>query len=508
LDYFGTHNPFSFQLASRGGERLAAALQAAAAGAHSTPRGGLNQVSGDVEAAADVTETRLEAARWLEEGLLHVLLGSTLSTCAEGLFPVLFERLLSLYPTPAEGRALLSMLATEAAVARALKTPEGDAWLELAVAMVSCASLPDAPGTTAQAYLSLQQLRCFLCLPSMQRLGLPCVVTVARSSGDPFTPPERLRWLEAQVKAMVAELYGGGSLNHPTLPIGYYAAPPVATARAAEKAAAAAAAARAAAAAAASAAAGGGGASLQPKRKWARLLPPTSVLFDGSSSSPEDDDENDEGGGLLEDLLEEPRRLRHSRFKHKRPASRLYPDLTALQAQRAFDDSDQSRSSDSYNGFGPGLSATVTRKHTSRELPAVFSMCCRPGALAKATAWSLLRRSERSRTWWVCPASAEAAAIGTSSSSKNSGSSLALGRQAMQGEELGGGRVVAYASVSHLLADAVEWWAHSGASGDGGGGAVVTGGGDLGLGGGGLGVGGGCTRWAFPDGALFGAHFK
>ena len=149
LDYFGTHNPFSFQLASRGGERLAAALQAAAAGAHSTPRGGLNQVSGDFEATADVTETRLEAARWLEEGLIHVLLGSTLSTCAEGLFPVLFERLLSLYPTPAEGRALLSMLATEAAVARALKTPEGDAWLEVAVAMVSCASLPDAPRTTA-----------------------------------------------------------------------------------------------------------------------------------------------------------------------------------------------------------------------------------------------------------------------------------------------------------------------------------------------------------------------
>ena len=43
---------------------------------------------------------------------------------------------------------------------------------------------------------------------SLAACGRPGLVTVARSAMDPYTPPERACWLQAQVIELVTEVYG------------------------------------------------------------------------------------------------------------------------------------------------------------------------------------------------------------------------------------------------------------------------------------------------------------
>mmetsp|Transcript_103519 Transcript_103519/g.297441 ORF Transcript_103519/g.297441 Transcript_103519/m.297441 type:complete len:142 (-) Transcript_103519:78-503(-) len=60
----------------------------------------------------------------------------------------------------------------------------------------------------SEASASMERIRCSLTSGSLAACGRPGLVTVARSSMDPYTPPERVRWLQAQVIGLVTEVYG------------------------------------------------------------------------------------------------------------------------------------------------------------------------------------------------------------------------------------------------------------------------------------------------------------
>jgi len=560
LDYFGTHNPFAFQLASRGGQRLAAALQAAATGArkHGAIESNYENSGrrGDAEACTHAPTDNCEAARWLEEGLMHVLrelkqtnkahygspVGSTLGVREDNQVQNdinYFERLLSLYASRNEGETLIENLAAEASAA--MKAPKGDALLGLALAMVPCACLPNQPSTGGETHVYLQNLRSFLCMPEMQQLGLPCAITLARSSGDPFTPPERLRWLEAEVKELVLELYGcGGTPYFPTLPSGYYGAAPIAVAHK-------------------SAATANANDDAQETSEASEVAAPkkqrqSETTFMNINNDPNCTEENVDG--KFTNWLEEHHCFldRGLKRKHIPPWVRLgLPEPNYF--TRALDGGDGGSSSDSdgvgdsvRKGASDGQSAAsggVDDDSHSHDPPALLSMC-RAGALLKAKAWSLLHPSrlhsgssssssiaakspplppKDSQAWWVCPASIEAATMRavqnqSTTSSNNSNSSLATQeRQPMQGEETNG--CVVYANMSQLLADAVEWWAHSAvldsdlgldtnseSSSNASSSAAETSSYETSAESSGFSVHGGCTRWVFPDGTLFGADAK
>ena len=542
LDYFGTHNPFAFQLASRGGHRLAAALQAAAAGARK--RGAIESMSknagerGVAEASANAPVDKREAARWLEEGLTNVLRELNQPTKAHASSPrgstpeddeggevqndTFYKRLLCLYASRDEGETLVETLAAEATAAS--KAPQGGVLLDLALAMVPCACLPDVPGTGAETHIYLQNLRTFLRMPAMQQLGLPCAVTLARSSGDPFTPPERLRWLEAQVKELVLELYGyGGTPYVPTLPSGYYGAPPVAIAR------------KSVAAANMNENAGNSTETSQAAAQKKQRQSETTL------TSVKNVDE------MFTNWLEEYDDINNRRLKRKHvplPVELGLPVPDHFARTVGGSDGNSSSEGDGVgdsicigagDGRGPA-STNVDGIFHSCNAPALLSMC-RAGALLKAKAWSMLHPNKPdsststsslqtpkdAHTWWVCPASVEANAMSavqnqSTTSSSRSSSLASQERQPMQGDEMNG--CVVYANMSQLLADAVEWWAHSGVvnsetsdsrnteSSEGASSGTAETLHDASTGSSGLSVHSGCTRWVFPDGTLFGAQAK
>ena len=73
--------------------------------------------------------------------------------------------------------------------------------------MVPCATLPDTPLCPAQAQSDLASLRGLLQSEAVRGWGPPGVVTIAKSTSDPYTPPERAQWLLGEVLAMLEADY-------------------------------------------------------------------------------------------------------------------------------------------------------------------------------------------------------------------------------------------------------------------------------------------------------------
>lgn len=60
----------------------------------------------------------------------------------------------------------------------------------------------------AEARAALGRLRRSLTSGSLAACGRPGLITVARSALDPYTPPDRVGWLQEQVIELVTEVYG------------------------------------------------------------------------------------------------------------------------------------------------------------------------------------------------------------------------------------------------------------------------------------------------------------
>jgi len=231
LDFFGTYNPFAYALEhTHGAPILCSALQ----NTHAI----LSERQGKEKASLlppDLS-SRLATFRELERGLQNVLnnpdsfLSLDFCRCdsrcgddgnsdddgaarayeAGSSFDL--TRLRDLFKGKSTSSEDIDLVINLAKLAQGA-TP---AQITAAVRMVPCANLPHYPSTPSQAFLQVQQLQNFLLLPAMQQLGPPSLVTIARSSGDPFTPPERLRWLEFLVTDTVKNIYNKRQTNETT----------------------------------------------------------------------------------------------------------------------------------------------------------------------------------------------------------------------------------------------------------------------------------------------------
>ena len=220
LDYFGTYNPFAFTLEHRlDNHRLSRALMRAA----SEPM--IRQAG----ATAQPLQLRLKKTGLLEAGLVRILQKSsqklTDSVCSS---EDVIETLIDLYEEPERARQILDDLIQAANAATQDQ-------IHAAIDMVPCATLPHEPQTPADAWRDILHLKEFLLQSMLHDHGPPNLVSlvlnirslrdfltfltsplwhlsqviIARSSHDPYTPPERVRWLEYSVINMLNEIYGG-----------------------------------------------------------------------------------------------------------------------------------------------------------------------------------------------------------------------------------------------------------------------------------------------------------
>lgn len=76
--------------------------------------------------------------------------------------------------------------------------------------MTHCLTLPDHESSEQEIQDMLKGLRDFLQPTTNDPPPPPCLVTIARSSDDGYTPATVVDWLEEQVVNLIKEVYGQG----------------------------------------------------------------------------------------------------------------------------------------------------------------------------------------------------------------------------------------------------------------------------------------------------------